>query len=210
MNRDLDAVEEQNIPEDLHPRVLIQAIQENLGITKKEISERTGISYGTLNRYTRDACPTGRPRQSSINKLKHLYQKSLRKFDVADPEGKPGIEYNLSLFQGMRPASQKRGGHGSPAETSGAVDIHGLPRGPFLKFNRWLVFHARQDFDHFKASECRDRERLLSTRELVGDLYMSLINDLIHCDQNSHGNNPDRVNDPHAEDVSSQPSTTPR
>jgi len=231
-------VEEQNIPEDLHPRVLIQAIQENLGITKKEISERTGISYGTLNRYTRDACPIGRPRQSSINKLKHLYLKSLRKFDARDSAGKPGIEYNLSLFQGIRPVSRESGhypgqlsGHLSPGETSGAVDIHGLPQEPFLKFNRWLVFYARRDFDHFKASEYRDRERLLSTRELVGDLYMSLVNDLVHCDMNnpelnSNSDNTDQVTeqvteqvtdlvkdqvtDPHAEDVSSLPSTTPR
>ena len=173
-------MEDHHIPEDIHPRVLIQAIQENLGVTKKEIAERTGISYGTLNRYTRETPAIGRPRQSSINKLKQLYQSSLSRFDSNYLKNKPGAEYRASLFTGHAgPLSPLQGGEDrEPGPASDQVDLMGLPREPFLKFLRRVTRYAQEDLPHFEASGYRDRQRILESEALVGDLYLTLLNDL--------------------------------
>jgi transcriptional regulator with XRE-family HTH domain len=178
-------VEKQYIPDDLHPRVLIQAIQDNLGITKKEISQRTGISYGTLNRYTREKAPIGKPRRRSIERLKKLYDVSRSKFvrsqGASDP---PGTAYDQAILESAATPS------GTPAfaELSDAADgldpaqasrlFHGLNRRPFETFLRRLAYYARDDLEHFRASNYRDRERVHETRELIGDMYLALLNEL--------------------------------
>ena len=168
-----------HLPEDVHPRVLIQAIQDNLCITKKEISERTGISYGTLNRYTRVPTSIGRPRRTSIERLRKLYTQSMNRFGTGtagfDPGSlvlHPGAAHRASLLERLPPAER---------DASDPVDVQDLPRDPFLKFLRRLSGYAQADVAHFLQSECRDRARLLETRELVGDLYLSLISDLVDC-----------------------------
>ena len=161
-------MEQQTLPEDLHPRVLIQAIQTNLGITKKEISERTGISYGTLNRYTRNKTSICRPRRRSIERLRQLYQVSLRKFVVSGDGERPGTDYNNKLLL--------RTGSGQALETirSGACvpfdagGLHGLHPLPLSRFLGRVVRYAVDDVEEFKASGCRNRDLLLRTRELVG------------------------------------------
>jgi len=178
-------VEEQHLPEDLHPRVLIQAIQDNLGITKKEISERTGISYGTLNRYTREKAPIGRPRRRSIERLKKLYDVSRSKFvrSHGAPES-PGVAYKQSLLKTAvappgSPAFAELRDTPDSIDASQAADLfHGLNRRPFEKFLRRLAFYAHDDLEHFKASDYRDRGRAHETRELIGDMYLALLNEL--------------------------------
>lgn len=169
----------ERLPEDVHPRILIQAIQDNLGITKKEISERTGISYGTLNRYTRTPTSIGRPRRTSIERLRKLHAQSLSpfatsrtSFDTGASASHPGAAHRAALLGG-----QARPGR----EVSDPLDLHEMPHGPFLKFLRRLSDYAQADVAHFVQSDCRDRSRLLETRELVGDLYLSLISDLVDC-----------------------------
>lgn len=172
----------EHLPEDVHPRALIQAIQDNLGITKKEISQRTGISYGTLNRYTRTPTSIGRPRRTSIERLRKLYTQSLNRFgtasgfDSGDSSTHPGAAHRRSLLAGTTPPP--------PAprrDPTDPVDLQGMPRDPFLKFLRRLSGYAQADVAHFLRSECRDRTRLLETRELVGDLYLALVSDLVDC-----------------------------
>jgi len=171
-------VEDQPVSREVHPRVLIKAIQDNLGITKKEIAERTGISYGTLNRYTRSPAPIGRPRRSSIERLKTLYEASLRRFGRSADAGHPGADYKRLLlkrspgFDGIE--------RDSPLSGIGidSLDLRGLKREPFERFLRRLAFYAHEDLRTFTASGYRDRARIHQTRELVGDMYVALLNDL--------------------------------
>jgi transcriptional regulator with XRE-family HTH domain len=171
-------VEDQHVSREVHPRVLIKAIQDNLGITKKEIAERTGISYGTLNRYTRSTAPIGRPRRSSIERLKNLYEASLRRFGRSAEAGHPGADYKRLLLK------RSAGFEGIERDSSfGAVgvdplDLKGMRREPFARFLRRLAFYAHEDLRLFAASGFRDRTRIHQTRELVGDMYVSLLNDL--------------------------------
>ena len=178
-------MEKQYIPEDLHPRVLIQAIQDNLGITKKEISERTGISYGTLNRYTREKTPIGKPRRRSIERLKKLYDVSRSKFVRSHGEpAPPGTAYKHSLLKtasaqpGSRAFAELRDAPDAIDSPHAGELFRGLDRRPFEKFLRRLAYYAQDDLEHFRASDYRDRDRVRQTRELIGDMYLALLNDL--------------------------------
>ncbi|MBN2491612.1 MAG: winged helix-turn-helix domain-containing protein [Planctomycetes bacterium] len=175
----VDAVEDHHVSCEVHPRLLIKAIQENLGITKKEISERTGISYGTLNRYTRCTMPTGRPRRSSIERLRNLYEASLHRPSRPTGSGRPGAEYDQRLLLKAAPDFDDLDRDSwSLGRQVDALDFRGLRKEPFVQFLRRLTFYAHEDLQQFAASGYRDRQCILQSRELVGDMYVALLNGL--------------------------------
>lgn len=170
-----------HVPDDIHPRSLIIAIQQNLGITKKEISERTGISYGTLNRYTRRSEDIGQPRRSSMQRLINLYRISLKRYGTAPDRdtasGHPGADYRDSL---MGHRSVVGGGRG--AAGLDGVDLRGLDPAAVARFVTKALYYAEQDVAHFRASNLRDRRRAKASRALLGDAYTALLHDLAAAD----------------------------
>ena len=163
-----------HVPEDIHPRTLIIAIQQNLGITKKEISERTGISYGTLNRYTRRSEDIGRPRQSSMQRLINLYRISLKRYGTAPDRDEaatrhPGAEYRRSLI-------------GSAPNPLADLNLRGLDPNAVARFVAKALFYASGDVEHFRESGLRDRSRLEAAQALLGDAYTALVHESVTRD----------------------------
>ncbi len=169
-----------HVPDDIHPRSLIIAIQQNLGITKKEISERTGISYGTLNRYTRRSEDIGQPRRSSMQRLINLYRISLKRYGTAPDRdaasNQPGSDYRRSLIGG------EAGATGVDGLDLRGLDLRGLDPAAVARFVTKALYYAEQDLAHFRASKLRDRRRAKASRALLGDAYTALLHDLASAD----------------------------
>lgn len=167
---------EEHIPDDIQPRQLIIAIQSNLGITKKEISERTGISYGTLNRYTRNPPAGGRPRPSSMKKLINLYRISCKRYGTANDH--PDHEAEADDSAAAKPGEAYRRVLLGMTAQPHAADPASSPRpaaGPLDEFMTKVALYARDDLRAFETSGFRDRARLEESRALVGDAYLALL-----------------------------------